>query len=533
MLRRRFKLIGLLAIPGLLAIAATSSSAQPGPDELPDSPAREVIARSDLPDGISDVVSDEAIALANSPELNAARQAWDEPHPVDLDLNFVDQIDYQLTFRNDFDYLDSSPATIGRVLAEKTDNPGFRSLGLYLTDEEAAERQRRVEVSDPIFAEIQAAFVTEGVEGSEGISPNYAGSWQDQLDGGVVVLAVVDPAEVPDELSELARGQVASLRIITAPRSFTDLNEVRNSIVSAVQDLAVDANVSIDTTPEGRRLRVTVSDEASLSKLQAGVASLAEDLTASELIFEIGPTFSKTGDPLDQHSVANQQPGLAIAVNAVGGTKACTWGVNGNTASEHFMVMAGHCWASQSNTAGFVHRNVFQNRISSTWLSVTPNTSSQGNYLRSIENSTYDMARISSDFSNDNCYHWGHCQKNITDRAKHNSWETGQDVTCASLGTSNVYRCGVITEENYQGSRLFRFNIATLSGDSGSGLVEDRNNADVAIDGIVVQGNHPTASLGQTAWDVKNQLNFDFNCANSPTYRSNPANWANCPILNR
>lgn len=117
----------------------------------------------------------------------------------------------------------------------------------------------------------------------------------------------------------------------------------------------------------------------------------------------------------------------------------------------------------------------------------------------------------------------------MSDRASHNSWEINSDYTCASLGSSNTYRCGLILEENYGSARRTRAGLQSQSGDSGAGTKWT-----TYIDGIVAQSNGSEVLFG-TAYDVKVQLDngsFDFNCYPIEVHKASQY-WGTCPVIDR
>ena len=184
-----------------------------------------------------------------------------------------------------------------------------------------------------------------------------------------------------------------------------------------------------------------------------------------------------------------------------------------------------------NNTNGsWVNLDVFQDGSSS--RNLTPGSA----FLRSIDNSTYDVSRISSLYADDNCYHGDndqsspHCKWPMASRALHNSWEVGSDRTCASLGNSGDYRCGYIEEENANGGNRVRVGMTVIAGDSGSGMKWKYR-----IDGILTDRSS-TDAFFQTAYHVQKALGdgyFYFNCY-SPGKKVNtdPANWGVCPTTN-
>ena len=69
-------------------------------------------------------------------------------------------------------------------------------------------------------------------------------------------------------------------------------------------------------------------------------------------------------------------------------------------------------------------------------------------------------------------------------------------------------------------------------GDSGAGLIHQHGN-NATFDGILISVNTNSSDIHfHTAWDVKNQLGFDFNCDPAPKFGA-ASQWGSCPSINR
>ncbi len=142
---------------------------------------------------------------------------------------------------------------------------------------------------------------------------------------------------------------------------------------------------------------------------------------------------------------------------------------------------------------------------------------------------------VNSIYADDNCYQGNpysgnaaHCQWPMKHRASYMSWEIDVDRTCASLGSTNSYRCGYIFEEYVAGNDVAARIVGQL-GDSGSGMKWDYR-----IDGILVRvgGNSSgnTSVIFETAYMVQTRLGSHFNCASSAAVKQ-PSQWGNCPVV--
>lgn len=481
------------------------------------------ISREQLSPGLSALTTEQVLELANSREFAQARSAWGD------DERFVFQVGYQMEFRSKVDFMSASPSHVARLLLDRPINMGIQQMNLYMSDDEVAEMQRRDALGDGmerIVRELTGVRPDESLPALEGVRPryglNYGGIWQDQLDEGRIVLAVVDPHLIGErQLQELVGGE-ANLKIIEQPFSFDELEEYRDRLEEELSELGLPPHVAAVWGPEGRRLEVTVADPAGAAGkigkgIPAGVFSIVE-----------GMPFHEAGTPGLTHSLGDQQAGLRIQVYDGVQGRGCTWGFNGHTANLHYIVSAGHCLGIYKNNAGSILPavDIWQNNSPFRDLTSSP-------FVVSKDDSSWDVARVASGYADDNCYHGsssgadGHCWFTMSVRALHNKWELGNDRTCSSLGQSNDYKCGYIVDDDFGPNRIV-VDMVTISGDSGSGGQWGNR-----IDGILTDIS-PTQTFYQTAYHVQYTLGngtFYFNCAVGKTVRTNPADWGACPTV--
>lgn len=514
-----------MLVGSLLAVPSVPASAQydtePG---LGNYGAQGPIDRGLLPKYAADRVDDRAIALAQAPQLAAARTSWN------VEMDFVFHVDYQLKFRSQTDYLSTDPGHLGALLKNRPRNLGIDSLGLYMTDGEAAEFVRRQERGDRIPLIRAAIGESESkVEGQEPrYGPNFGGVWQDQMDGGAIVLALVDPSRADQaRLAQIAGGK-EHLRVIDVEYSWNQVQGFRDRLLAALDKRGVPAGVRVNSTGQGRKLEVFSPEPKTVTSDLLG-------LVPGNLVSVVeGPLDVEEAPPSDTHPEAEQQPGLSIELDPGG---ICTWGINGHSTVWNYLVTAGHCgdppfeeFAGAFTDDLEIHQNDS--------FELTPGSQ----FLESLNSAGWDMKRMASPQADSNCYHAvGSCIRYVQWRAFHNSWEVGSDIVCASLGTTNNYVCGTVAEENYsstaagcEGSRWVRYNIDTSNGDSGSGLIGPVASPAVTIDAIHACGSG-TSGFGNTAFDVKTQtiLTWDFNCASSVVTGRAPTAWGACPVLDR
>ncbi len=511
-------------IAGVFAVPPDSAGAHTDPHirgVLSEADTLGRIVRALLPVDVSNRVSDEAIELAQSQELAQARTAWND------DSGFILQVNYQLRFRSRTDYLSTEPSHLGKLLLDMPANLGIDALGLYMTDSEAIEFERRLDLGDRIPAVMTALNEPDAVlEGTEpDYSSNFGGVWQDQMDRGAIVVALVDPSVVDDsKLAELLGGS-ENLRLVDVEFSWHEIEAFRDALVAAPRTAEVQADIRILMTSGGRQLDVVLPDPQLLTPSVLG--AVPPDLVSLTQGEHVSPLLS----PSSTHVESEQQPGLEIDFDPGG---FCTWGVNGHTNTFNYLVTAGHC--SEPPYENFSdYSYVLEVHQNDSFL-LTPSVQ----YVFSIYGDPWDMKRVSTPQADSNCYHKVvSCGRYIRWRALHNYWEPNSDVVCASLGTTNSYECGFILQENFsttvsgcEGNRWLQFDIPAIVGDSGAGVIGEVQLTASSIDAILSCGG-PLYSIGNTAYDVKTQLQFDFNCASSAVTGRSPSNWGACPTIDR
>ena len=482
-------------------------------------------------------MSDAALEAAQSAELAPARASWNGA-PVD----FVDQVDYQLTFRSQNDYMALDLAHINGVLERRADNIGIQGLGLYLDDDEAAEFERRQTLGDRIPLIVEQITGTSDRSVPEGAEPqypsNFGGAWQDQTDGGVIVVAVTDAAAVDEDAIAAIAGGKENVRILDAHPSWDQVAKWQSQILERARSLGIEVSIDIDSTSRGRILAVYTADPSRVPE------SLFESIPATSYSLRAGGIGKAISNPRTAHSGADQQAGLYVLLTNTGvgtGTVGCTWGVSGNNNIDHYVVFAGHC-PGLTTSAPFTNYDGWTNTLEMLQGESSSFDLTAGwRYLKTTFNAwTQDAGGFSTDFANRNCYHWSHCAKWIANRASHNSWETNSDVTCASLGSSNVWRCGYIRQENYApgsgdcggNGGWLRVEFAVIPGDSGAGAIAPYGGA-TTFDGIVSCQSGSSHAVLTTSMFVNLIAGLDANCWSVAASTPSPSAWPTCAIVDR
>lgn len=492
------------------------------------------ITRDQLPEGIRDTVSDEALLLANSEGFQSARQAWAEG------IDFVGQIDYQLRYRSRADFLKISNAELAAILEKQHRNEGgIVERGLFLTDDEVAEKERRAEIGSRTNALVREAFgdLEPKEEGDLVYHENFVGIWMDQMNRGTIVLGVVDPSRL--DHGQLERTLGGELQIVKQDFSLEQMHEHRESLARQLVDLGVEYDLAIRATPTGMKLVAITPMPDALPD------SFGMDLPEGSFSVEQGRGMTPANTADKTHIESALQPGLLIGIvkQSVSYTSFCTWGFNAHAPNRHYAVTAGHCFGNQigyaNNTGAIAGPLEVYQKATGYRRNLTPGSF----YVRTRWTSAEDFARFSTQYADDNCYHGAgglvsaHCQWKMKNRAIANSWTVGVSETCASRGMSGMYDCGDILEENVLGpgqtsgpGRMVRVGIENaISGDSGSGAKWGHT-----IDGVITDTNAPafTQVLMHTAYDVKEYLNVDYNCGSGTVrHAGNPGAWPACPTV--
>lgn len=481
------------------------------------------IDRLELPTGLQDRITDEALKLANEPALRSSRRSWTGPE------DFVDQIDYQLQFRADFDFLSSEASVIGRAM-ETGDRSGsaFDQLGLLLTPQEATELGRRDYVGDQMEA-VQANLGQKVVDIS-----------QDQMDGGKIRVYIERDVDLSAVFlpKTLTAGDV---KFIQVDYSKKQLKQFQNRLHNQLRNLPIDwFMIDHSRTDEGIQLRVTVPDVAEVP------TSFGRRVPKDAYFLSDDEVATPANKPDADHDWDKLSPGQGILLEAGPFSNGCTWGINGHTENWNYLVSAGHCVNNGlGDFKGWVDKDDFQvfNRPRLKFLT----RSDDDNYLYSNFNGVFDSMRVTVHRANSNCYHGSSgddsqdCAFFIENRATHNSWEVGRDRTCASLGKTNTYRCGNIedidqsfSKGNFDSKRMVRTAIRIQGGDSGSGA-KWNNTFDGLLTVAVDRNLAFDKSLMVTAFDVKRGLgpsDFDFNCDIGVRVKR-PGDWGRCPAIDR
>lgn len=562
---RAFGFLVAVALFALLSASTASASDQSGPDttvplhrdDFPDPPGNSVegqadseiehegadfarfsarglggygpegtIQRSDLPPGLSKYVAAEALELAQSRTLAQARSEWNRS------IDFVDQVDYQLSFRQHYDFLSATPEAVAVAMRTKSQNEYFDELQLLLTAEEARELRRRDNLGDKADRLRQAL-------NTKSEPSNVVDLVQDQLNGGQMVAYVLNEEPQVVELANRIAG-TGNLKIVEVPYTAEQYRGFQKELSNRI------AALGLSDYELGMEHGETITISLQVSEDEPLPADLLDGLPgdAVELVVVPGSVVSDAGMPIADHP-ENQYLTAGVRVRAVrpaGTEHYCTWGLAGHTNSYHYIVTAGHCFTPGSQVAGW--RTNYNVRSSDSVSLYTQGS----NYIYSTDigtsiDRTIDAARITStNIAATNCMHQDNnsCAWAMEALAQNNSWETGTDRTCASLGNSNAYRCGYIDKEGVESGghvNLVRVKVKSKGGDSGSGFKWNET-----IDGLLIRNgqigiiNKTDVSYFQMAEDVRSGLGpgFDFNCYSYGLRSASTSTWlSSCPVVNR
>ena len=435
------------------------------------------------------------------------------------------------------------PAHLGALLAERPDNMGLRSISLYMTDAEVSEMTRRDALGDRVSLVVQEVSGVWEPDITEGAMPdygaNFGGIWGDQLDGGRMVLAVVDASLLAIPRIHALVGGVRNLKIVEQPYTYNEVEQYRAALHRELTTLGIAHDIATSHSDTGRLLEIWIEDPAQLPSGFA--AAVPTDVFSVVRRMPSRPA----SRPWEPHSLF--MPGEMFEVRGGDGTPGGggMWAFNGHTSSYSYLITAGHTLDGDppydySNYVGLVGEavNLWQGYPSSSSRDLTLGDT----YVVSVylPANNLDAARLESTYANSNFYHgdtdvsvpdphYGWWMKN---RAIEPSWEEGYDRTCASLGSSGIawgpvwdYQCGYIIDETFNGVMLL-IGVTARSGDSGAGFKWDYR-----IDGMLTALSGFNA-VAMTAYDVKTTLGsgFDYNCA-LVRQTTSPSYWGTCPAV--
>lgn len=150
--------------------------------------------------------------------------------------------------------------------------------------DEAIDPGQRSEALVKFLTGIDELVLQEEEEGVDIVydDPNYGGVWGDFAGGWVV--AVLDCSIVDaDRIAEIAGGADA-VRLIHVAHTFEEVDDFRDRLVSELRASGVAADVLIDSTLTGRRIRVIVNDAEQLDE------NFGSDIPETAFTIEVGET---------------------------------------------------------------------------------------------------------------------------------------------------------------------------------------------------------------------------------------------------
>ncbi len=203
------------------------------------------------------------------------------------DAAFISQIEYQLEFRSHVDFMSCDLTHLGSLLLDRPQNMGIEVMGLYMTDTEVAEMQRRDALGDKMELIVEAVTGARESEMPEGELPdygsNFGGIWMDQLEGGQIVLAVVDASLLDlQQLYEIVGGP-ENLKIIEQPFTYNEIETYRLMLANELRALGIPSDIAAVRNDQGRLLEVRVQDPGSLpDNFGAGVPDGAFSIVQGE-----------------------------------------------------------------------------------------------------------------------------------------------------------------------------------------------------------------------------------------------------------
>lgn len=454
-------------------------------------------------------------ATAEPRTLEDVRRAWEVEHQPGT---FEDQMAYQRHFRALFDALDDSDGAIVEAMLSP-DPDSFSRWGLSLTPAEHAELLRRNETQKQLPKLAEAAVGSDWSEELvEGLAPDktfgaFAGRWIDQLDGGRLVVALVESH--PAYESAIARIDAERTRLVN--ESVLMNEDVRIETVTFTADQLYAVNRAFgEKYLDDPSMRRSAHMSASINEVHNRVDVYAEENWAREakefasaypaglveltIVSDGALDFSSDLNPSGDWGAGNWHAGAKMQMlSGTGNLGTCTWGASARTASYTYLVTVAHCLGYDSvrdidyddNSIGTV--SFWNDSLSSTSrrgaralgassdVFTTPNAHT---YVVAYHGTRGDLARLMvSNYSlvNDlNCYleNLNLCGRDIARRETTTETEVG-DVKCAVMPSDVAYRCTTLYSNDaiYWGYDFIRQMNTTnetksQGGDSGTGWKE-------------------------------------------------------------
>lgn len=129
---------------------------------------------------------------------------------------------------------------------------------------DGAVEGQRGEALVELLTGIDETAILEEDEGVDIVfdDPNFGGVWGDRRGGWVVAVIDCSPVDV-ERVAALAGGS-DRVRVIEVAFSFEEINEFRDQLWAEIRRVGVAADVGIDSTLDGRLIRIVVEDPSQL-----------------------------------------------------------------------------------------------------------------------------------------------------------------------------------------------------------------------------------------------------------------------------
>ena len=291
----------------------------------------------------------------------------------------------------------------------------------------------------------------------------YAGQWIDNLNGGVLVVAVAEPRnhDVESKLQELMP-RASDVRVVSATYSLGQVTAWKSMIRREAEAAGVGYVLALNEPANLLDVGLENPSVVDLSRLPADAYQLVP----------YGGVENASANLNVDHG-ADAHPGLRIGVYDYAGNngQACTWSFNAHdTAGTNFLITAAHCtdrWVSTGDGKSYT-TDIWQPNKSGTRL---------GNNARGYNRRTskVDAARIKdmNSYTDDNCFHTNtnECYQ-ITSRQLLSQDQRG-DIVCGALAVSNKYRCRELLYRDVDAdgmTNLRKWDYYPSLGDSGAGM---------------------------------------------------------------
>lgn len=321
---------------------------------------------------------------------------------------------------------------------------GINEFGTYVTKEEHAEIENRIEVQENQLPRVRE-YMIQNDNGSD-----FAGIYIDQKNGGIINVGFTKDIDDMEHHIEKINGILHTYKKINffnAKYSENDLNNVHEEIFNFSKEFNTDELkiTSIKTVFRDQLIEVGI-----IPYNKDTIGKVSENLKKYNDIIKIIEGEDVIDDARDSYT-RPLEGGLKIS----NGSSWCTGAFSGYNANGYYYVTAGHCgangstWSQGGTTIGSISDRIYGAYADAAAISINPSNASWYLYVTSSQERHFDAVE---------------------------GWNEDNegDFVCKS-GATTGYSCGTIDSTNYSGfwgvtyfTNLRTADYGSQGGDSGA-----------------------------------------------------------------